>query len=174
MKKIFLCALILSCSFVALQAQQVVSQVTTQVQSRMTANGLEFHEVQYKSLGNNLYELEIKLKIEDGWHIFSSRTEDGGPIPLSLNIENPRMETVGQLEEECASTIEGIDKVFDMPLTKYRGHVTLRQKIRVQPQRNNTSSIPVILVAQSMGYLEYQPCTNQVCLPPLSIEILDL
>ena len=40
-----------------------------------------------KKINATTYELRLKAKIEDGWHLYSQNTPDGGPIPTTISFK---------------------------------------------------------------------------------------
>ncbi|MCH2044600.1 MAG: hypothetical protein MK212_10825 [Saprospiraceae bacterium] len=164
MKKIFLCALILSCSFVALQAQRLPN-VPQQTEI------LEYYGAKRKWLGDNIYEIEIKLKIKGNWSIYSNQIENSGPVPISFSVKDPLLEPIGDLVEEGNTVIDEMDPIFKQKLKKYKNLITLRQKIRIKRKENNSLSIPVIRISKYTGYLKYQACNHNKCTPPLGIDL---
>ena len=58
----------------------------------VTAVSQNFDPVEWSTKINKVsdteYDLIFKAYIEDDWHIYSQHTPDGGPLPLSLTIEN--------------------------------------------------------------------------------------
>ena len=99
------------------------------------------------------YELTFKAAIEDQWHIYSQNTPDGGPLPLSLTIEDleGNFELIGALKESETHTefseIFGVDEVF------FSEEAELTQRIKIiNPERNTLEAT-----------IRYQVC-KEVCL----------
>jgi len=103
------------------------------------------------------YDLYFDATIEDGWYVYSQDVADGGPIPTIFTFqENP--DVVFELEkpEEISDHMtEGIDKIFQVYVKKFKKEVTFRTRVKVN--REN---------AALRGALEFQTCDDEKCLAP--------
>jgi hypothetical protein len=43
-----------------------------------------------KKSSNGRYEILIKAKIEEGWHLYTTKLPDGGPLPTSFTLPIPK------------------------------------------------------------------------------------
>jgi thiol:disulfide interchange protein DsbD len=112
-----------------------------------------------KSLGNGEYELVFPAKIDEGWHLYSQFIEDGGPIPSSINFEEPKgYEKLGK-PTEIGTRVENYEPLFEMNLIWFEKSATFKQKIRVTAPS-----------ATVKGYFEYITCNDRSCLPPAQVE----
>ena len=105
-------------------------------------------------------EIVFTAKIADGWHVYSTDLGSDGPIAASLNIvKMTGMETVGRLKP-VGKEIKKFDSLFGMDL-KYFEH----EARFVQPVRFKGGAYSLDC------YLEYGACSDEVCLPPGSVEL---
>ncbi len=104
--------------------------------------------------------LRFKATVEDGWHLYDTNLEEGGPISTSLNFE---AETGFASVSNFAATSEPIavfDPSFQMNL-RYFGHEVTFTKTVVL---TGTGEIPL------KGYVEYMACNDETCTPPNEAE----
>lgn len=113
-----------------------------------------------KSLGDDMYELNMVANLDENWAIYSQHTADGGPVPTSFEFESDNFEAIGEVEEKGKKK-EGPDPLFDnLNVIKFvEGPVTFTQKVKV-----TDSSKPIT------GYLTFMTCDNARCLPPTDVD----
>ena len=106
-------------------------------------------------LGNGEVDLVFKVKLDDGWHIYSQYTDPNGPIALEFTFDNsPSYSRVGKVTEPKAH--EEMDDVFKCVVRSFTGGATFHQKIK------RTSEKPF----QVTGSLYYQLCNDGSCIAP--------
>ncbi|MGI6242425.1 MAG: cytochrome c biogenesis protein CcdA [Prevotella sp.] len=111
---------------------------------------------------NNTAEGEIVFsgKIDKGWHVYSTKLGNEGPISATFNkVKLDGVELVGELEAR-GNEIEEFDKLFEMTLRYFENSVQFVQKVRFTKPSYTIDA-----------YLEYGACNNQNCMPPTSVEI---
>lgn len=117
-------------------------------------------EAKFNELPGTDGEIVINARIENGWHIYSIKPTDAGPIPTSFNFSpDSNYELIGKTEESNAHEI--LDKAFDAKLWIIEEKGTFKQKIKLKNQKG--FSIPV--------KLEFMVCNDMQCLPPKTIEL---
>jgi thiol:disulfide interchange protein len=102
--------------------------------------------------------LNFTVKLDEGWHIYSHYTKEGGPIPTSLVIDEScegKYKLIGGLEESPVPT-KIFDPTFNMEVKYYEHKATFKQKIEITSSEDFTLK----------GYLEYMLCNDENCLPP--------
>ncbi len=107
--------------------------------------------VKWKSRTEKISDTEFNLvfegKIEDGWHVYSQYTPDGGPLPLELIFpETKGYSIVGKAAESPFK--KQFNDVFGVDEYYFEKTVTLKQKIKIKDP-----SIGAIKVS-----LNYQVC----------------
>ena len=108
-----------------------------------------------KKLQGDDYELIFRLKLAEGWHIWSLNPGgDGLQFPPAIKInKNKDVATKGDVREKGKSVtgeMEGVDGI----VTYFHGDVEYRQSLKVTANTVIT------------GSYEYQVCTDEMCLPP--------
>lgn len=108
-----------------------------------------------KKVNAEEYELTFKLKLEEGWHIWSLKPGgDGYEIIPSFKVDKGTAK--GDLIEnghKTTATMEG----FDNAVTYLSGDVEYKQVVKVKGD--------VIT-----GEHEYQICNDRMCLPPKTVK----
>ena len=112
-----------------------------------------------KKLNETSYQIELDVKIDQGWFIYSNKIGDEGPIPSSIDWEAATSyKKSGDLQETSEHQIKGFDDIFEMELIKYKEHVVFSQNIEISDP------------AQAIkGVFTYQTCDATKCLPPKSL-----
>ncbi|WP_298790055.1 thioredoxin family protein [uncultured Allomuricauda sp.] len=110
------------------------------------------HEVQ--KLSESEYELVFKGKIQDGWHVYSQYTAEGGSLPSEFTFEKAGedYELLGKTTE--SETIKEYSDIFEVEETFFKHEAVFVQKIKLL----NPS------VKQITVNLFYQIC-KEVCIP---------
>ncbi|WP_396589729.1 cytochrome c biogenesis protein CcdA [Allomuricauda sp. R78024] len=110
------------------------------------------HEV--KKISDTEYELVFKGKIQEGWHVYSQYTAEGGSLPSEFTFENAgeEYELVGETKE--SETITEYSDVFEVDETFFKKEAIFTQKIKLlKPE-----------ITQISVNLFYQIC-KEVCIP---------
>jgi thiol:disulfide interchange protein len=109
-----------------------------------------------KKISETEYELYFKASINKGWHLYSDKLPEGGPIATSFKYD-----TIAGFELTGAITASAIpvkvfDKTFNMNLEYFGNEVTFIQKVKM------TGKTPVSI----SGSVEYMSCNEETCTPP--------
>ena len=98
----------------------------------------------------------FKASIEPGWHLYSTKLPDGGPVPTSVKWEELKnIELSGSLIAEKPAHKEK-DANFDMVLEWWTDDVVLKQNVKFTDPNDYAVS----------GYVRYMACNDQTCLSP--------
>ncbi|MEY4594707.1 MAG: hypothetical protein RIQ47_1117 [Bacteroidota bacterium] len=90
--------------------------------------------------------LVFQVKLEEGWHLYSQFTPDGGPLPLVFNFENGACyERTGKVTEPKPH--ESYDSTFMVKVLEFEKSATFKQKVKL---KGGACSIK--------GRIEYQVC----------------
>ncbi len=108
-----------------------------------------------KELSSSEVELQFQLKLDDGWHIYSQKSDPNGPIPSEYTFEdNANYKRVGGVAEPKSH--DEFDDIFKCTVRSFSGKVTFRQKIK----RNTDKAFEV------KGSMYYQLCNDGSCIAP--------
>jgi hypothetical protein len=109
-----------------------------------------------KKIAAATYEVHLTATLENGWHLYSQTTPDGGPVPTSiaftknplLNIEGTAKE-VGKLEQH-------FEALFGVNVKQFSNRVDFVQTIKLKASVKTTLN----------GTIEFMTCNDHECLPP--------
>lgn len=112
-----------------------------------------------KKLADKKYEVKLIALVKNPWHIYSTTTPDGGPLPTKISFtKNPltafdgKIKEVGKLESH-------FEEVFDIDTKYFNNKVEFVQVVNVKGNAKTNLS----------GTVEFMACNDKECLPPKSI-----
>jgi|SRR5688500_5224621 len=112
-----------------------------------------------KKLADKKYEVKLIALVKNPWHIYSTTTPDGGPLPTKISFtKNPltafdgKIREVGKLESH-------FEEVFDVDTKYFNNKVEFVQVVNVKGNAKTNLS----------GTVEFMACNDKECLPPKSI-----
>ena len=112
-----------------------------------------------KDLGNCEYEVQMKAGIDKGWHLYSQKPVEDGPVPTTFNYPNSgQYSLVGKTQEP--KPISKFEKVFDATLSYFEKEVTFTQKVKLN------AAGEIIF----KGSVEFMVCDDGRCLPPETVD----
>ena len=96
------------------------------------------------------FNLIIEGKIDEGWHVFSQFTPDGGSLPAVFEFKNKKgnYELIGKTTESAYKKV--YSEIFEVDEYLFEKKVQFKQKIKIT--NSNLKNISV--------YLEYQACKD--------------
>ncbi len=113
----------------------------------------------YKALSATEGEITITALIEKGWHTYSQRPTDAGPISTIITFPTSKQFTlIGKTEESNAH--EEFDKAFEAMLFTFTDKAEFKQKIKFTK--------PGFIVSFKV---EAVCCNESMCLPPKSTDL---
>jgi thiol:disulfide interchange protein DsbD len=129
------------------------------------ANGQILKPVKWTTSVNKIsgqeYELVIKARIDDHWHLYSQQVPEGGPIPTTFYFKDSlkAYQFIGKTLE--GKGIESFDNVFQMNIKYFEKESVFKQKVRIL-----NPNIKTIL-----GMVEFMACDDKSCLPPTEVDL---
>ncbi len=106
-----------------------------------------------KKISSEEIELAFSAIIEQGWHMYSQFTPDGGPIATTINFEeSDNFEIVGKAIESPKPQ-EHMDDVFGVKVKYFDNEVVFTQKVKVL----KPGEIKIV------GSIDYQVCRDGQC-----------
>lgn len=131
-------------SFVVLQAAH--AQVKNPVQWSYTA----------KKLNATTYEVHLSATIEDGWHLYSQTTPDGGPVATTIAFaKNPLLILEGNVKE-IGKLEQRHEELFGVDVKQFSNKVDFVQVVKLKGKAKTALN----------GSLEFMTCNDRECLPP--------
>lgn len=155
------------------EAQEPVASANAEPLATYEVSGPEASEYnpvswvfQAEQLNDSEYRLNMVGHLSEGWTIYSKDVDPTiGPIPTLFQLEEADgLEILGELEEKSSTLKVKYDKAWDAKVAKINGGtVTYSQVVRVAGQ------------AIVKGFVEFQTCDDEMCLPPKEVPFaLDL
>lgn len=106
-----------------------------------------------KKISSDEIELTFSATVEQGWHMYSQFTPDGGPMATSINFEeSENFKLVGKAVES-PKPHEEMDKVFGVNVKYFENNVEFKQKVKIV--KGGTFKI--------VGGVDYQACREGQC-----------
>ena len=116
-------------------------------------------KTEWKNLSANEAEIIFTDTMDQGWHVYSTDLQEGGPTSATFNIDKIEgAELVGKLTP-IGKEIKQMDPIFEMEVKFFEGTAKFSQKVKL------TGGDYLIT-----GYLEFGACNDQNCLPPTSVD----
>ena len=115
---------------------------------------------QLKTNGTAEGEIVFTLKIDAGWHVYSTNLGSDGPIQASFNaVKMDGVEKVGALRA-VGHELSSFDKLFNMKLRYFEHSVSFVQKVKFTKPTYTLNA-----------YLEFGACNDESCLPPQQVDL---
>ncbi|HEU4633827.1 MAG TPA: protein-disulfide reductase DsbD domain-containing protein [Flavisolibacter sp.] len=131
-------------SFVVLQA--VNAQVKNPVQWTYTA----------KKVNATTYEVHLTATIEDGWHLYSQTTPDGGPVATSIAFAKNPLVTLEGTIKEIGKLEQRHEELFGVDVKQFSNRVDFVQTVKIKGKAKTALN----------GSVEFMTCNDRECLPP--------
>jgi hypothetical protein len=113
-----------------------------------------------KKINPATYEIHLTANIDEGWHIYSQSTPDGGPVATKVSFnKNPLAKPAGKTKEQ-GKLEQHFEELFGVQVKQFSNKVDFIQTITVKPGIKT-------LVA---GTVEYMACNDKECLPPKTVK----
>jgi thiol:disulfide interchange protein DsbD len=114
----------------------------------------------YKSISATEGEIIITATIEKGWHTYSQRESDAGPIPTSFKFDaSKNYQLVGKTEE--SNSHEEFVKAFEAKIFVFKDKAEFRQKVKV----TTAGKLDIAFKA------DFMCCNDAMCLPPKTVNL---
>ncbi len=102
--------------------------------------------------------LLLKATIDNGWHIYSTRQKNGGPVKTSFTFTPSKDYAVNGALAEPKPVVK-FEDAFKMNVSYFEKSVVFQQKIKLKKDQTNIK-----------GKLEYMVCNDKQCLPPEDVD----
>ena len=110
-----------------------------------------------KKLSGNTYELRMTATPPLGWHVYSQKTPDGGPIPTEFKFINNALVAVETSKpKEIGKLVTYYDKNFKVDVKYFEGKVEFVKNVIVKGKIKTNIS----------GTVESMICNDRTCMPP--------
>lgn len=111
-------------------------------------------------INENTVDLVMTANIEPGWHLYSQFIPEGGPIPTSFTfVSSEAYKLSGKVSEPKPH--EEYDPNFEMVLKFFDTQAVFKQRITVRSEAD----------FQVKGELEFMVCNDEMCMPPVYVDM---
>ncbi|GAO43021.1 protein-disulfide reductase DsbD domain-containing protein [Flavihumibacter petaseus] len=111
-----------------------------------------------KAIDANTYEVSMTANIENGWHIYSQTTPEGGPIPTEISFaKNPLVSLVGAAKE-VGKMEQRREELFGVDVKQFSGKVVFVQLVKLKGKAKTALT----------GSVYFMTCNDHECLPPVT------
>jgi len=113
-----------------------------------------------KKINATTYEVHLTATIEDGWHIYSQTTPEGGPVPTSIEyLKNPLL-TLDGATKEVGELEQHNEPLFGVDVKQFSDKVDFVQVVKLKGKAKTALS----------GTVRFMTCNDRECLPPRSVK----
>lgn len=140
MKRIFL-FLVLSCVVLLSKAQ-----IQNPVQWSFTT----------KKIDATTYEVHLTASIEEGWHLYSQTTPEGGPVPTAISFSKNPLVSASGAAREVGKMEKHFEPLFGVEVKQFSGKAIFVQTVKLKGKIKTTLN----------GTVEFMTCNDRECLPP--------
>ena len=113
-----------------------------------------------KKISTGKYELRMTAIVEKGWHIYSQKTPEGGPVPTEFTFTKNPLVTFSGPVNEVGKLETHFEKLFDVDVKQYSDKVDFVQVVTVKGTVKTNVN----------GKVEYMLCNDKECLPPKKLD----
>ncbi|MFL5772621.1 MAG: protein-disulfide reductase DsbD domain-containing protein [Flavisolibacter sp.] len=116
-------------------------------------------EFSSKKINPNTFEIHLKAKVEDEWHIYSQTTPDGGPVATNITFtKNPLLTLKGDVRE-VGKLEQHFEKLFGVEVKQFSEKVEFIQTVIIKPG----------IKTSILGTVQYMTCNDEQCMPPKKV-----
>ncbi|MCU7548821.1 protein-disulfide reductase DsbD N-terminal domain-containing protein [Chitinophagaceae bacterium LB-8] len=109
-----------------------------------------------KKLNTTTYEVHLTATIDNGWHLYSQTTPEGGPSATTIAFtKNPLLSLDGGVKE-VGKLEQKHEELFGVDVKQFSNKVDFVQVVKLKGPAKTALK----------GNLEFMTCNNQECLPP--------
>ena len=137
---------IITISFLLLFSNILFAQIQNPVAWSATA----------KKIADKTYEVHIKATIDNGWHIYSQTTPDGGPIATSITFTKNPLVIVEGKAKEVGKLEQHHEPLFGVDVKQFSNTVDFVQLVKLKAPVKTSMNVAV----------EFMVCNDKQCLPP--------
>ena len=102
--------------------------------------------------------LLLKATIDNGWHIYSTRQKEGGPVKTEFTFTPSKdYALIGTVAEP--KPVTKFENAFKMNVLYFEKSAVFQQKIKLNKDQTNIK-----------GKVEFMVCNDKQCLPPDDFE----
>ena len=108
-----------------------------------------------KKISDRTYEVHITATIDNGWHIYSQTTPDGGPIPNRITFTKNPLVIVEGKAKEVGKLEKHHEPLFGVDVKQFSNTVDFVQLVKLKAPVKTSMNVAV----------EFMVCNDKQCLP---------
>jgi DsbC/DsbD-like thiol-disulfide interchange protein len=112
--------------------------------------------VSSKKINDKTYEIRLVANINQGWHVYSQNTPEGGPIPTSISFTKNPLVIVDGKTKEIGKLEQKHEDLFGVDVKQYSDKIDFVQVVKLKAPVKTSVDVAV----------EYMVCNDKECLPP--------
>lgn len=109
-----------------------------------------------KKIDATTYEVYLTAVIDNGWHLYSQATPDGGPVPTTIEFVNNPLIAVQGSAKEIGKLEQRHEELFGVDVRQFSGKVNFVQTVKLKGKVKTSLN----------GTVEFMTCNDRECLPP--------
>ncbi len=109
-----------------------------------------------KKVDATTYEVRLTATVDNGWHIYSQTTPEGGPVPTTIEFTKNPLVSLQGTAKETGKLEQRHEELFGVDVKQYSNKVDFVQTIKVKANVKTTLN----------GTVEFMTCNDRECLPP--------
>ncbi len=102
------------------------------------------------------YEVRLTATIDNGWHIYSQTTPDGGPIPTTIEFTKNPLLVLDGTAKEVGKLEQKHEALFGVDVKQFSNKVEFVQVVKLKGGAKTVVN----------GTVEFMVCNDRECLPP--------
>jgi hypothetical protein len=109
-----------------------------------------------KKINATSYEVHLTAMLDNGWHLYSQTTPDGGPVPTSIAFTKNPLLTIEGTAKEVGKLEQHFEALFGVVVKQFSNRVDFVQTVKRKAGVKTTLN----------GTIEFMTCNDHECLPP--------
>jgi len=109
-----------------------------------------------KKISADTYEIHLTATVENGWHIYSQTTPEGGPVPTAINFTRNPLLSFDGTAKEVGKLEQRHEELFGVDVKQFSNKVDFVQKVKLKGSAKTSVN----------GTVEFMVCNDEQCLPP--------
>jgi DsbC/DsbD-like thiol-disulfide interchange protein len=109
-----------------------------------------------KKVNATTYEVHLTATIEDGWHVYSQTTPDGGPAPTAIAFSKNPLLVLDGTAREVGKLEQRHEALFGVDVKQFSHKVDFVQVVKLKGKAKTALT----------GSVDFMTCNDSQCLPP--------
>jgi Disulphide bond corrector protein DsbC len=112
-----------------------------------------------KKVSDKKYEVKLIALVKNPWHIYSTTTPDGGPLPTKISFTRNPLAVLDGNVKEVGKLETHYEEVFEIDTKYFNNKVEFVQVVNIKGNAKTNLT----------GTVEYMACNDRECLPPKTV-----